>query len=627
MLNGFELPNDTGLVFRIGRALAVVFFAMTAGAVANSLFHLWDRFALWRAASKNHYLICGLGWSGRQLLINAIDKPRTTKGEKFRAIAIERTPTEETREFCSVVGARLIAGDASHPETLRNVGIGKVRDAFVVAGDDEINMRIVQQLGRHHQQLGRHQRATSFKGASEEMRCCVALNSQRHFEVLKESLPKESLPKEASPVRRNIDLRIFNAQSVTARMFLKLHHLDRFQASPDAGGAEVILVGKSAMANVLLREVLQQGIFEKGKDLKVTCLSANPERACRDFTLEYPIFAVSEGPPLWTAKPEPPWENEKVLPSIRFLDFPCSEKGLLELCEENLLGADEKRVTSVIVALDQPAESASTTRLLSAYLKGVRENTEKDITLACYYPEDIYRYDIERALNSSSGSLPVHVFSDFMGDCSVEVVRGDQTDGLARRFNGKYNVDGGIKAEPGEFFAKYCDRIWRKASENDKDSNRQRAAHELVQQRIRSRLKETPERNWEMAEIEHRRWCAEYLLRGFRPLTRIPSSCDKGFIPNEEETLQIKEWYSSQSSKARFKDCKKHVTLIPFYGFNSVLREEAHNERTKDFTLAAGLNELLHKNITCEKALELVKQDKQAAQLMPSKVAVPNPRS
>lgn len=627
VLNGLDTAADGATVLRTGRGLAVVFFAITLGAVANSLFHLWDRFALWRAASQRHYLICGLGWRGRQLLLNAADKRRTTKGEKFHAIAIERTPTEETKEFCSLVGARLIAGDASQPETLRKAGIEKIEDAFVVGGDDQTNMRIVQQLAR--------QRANAALDAGSRvsnesndlpsgprdklMKCCVALTSQRHFEVLKEVLPKES----------NIDLRIFNAESVTARMFLKSHHLDRFQASHDTEGAEVILVGKSAMADAILREVLQQGIFEKGKDLKVTCLSVDPERVCRAFTLEYPIFRVAKGRPPWTAEPEQPWENEKVLPSIRFLDLPRSEKGLLELCEENLLGAGEKRVTSVIVALDQPAKSASTTRLLSAYLKGVREKAEKDITLACYYktPEDIYRYDIEHALNSGSGSLPVHVFSDFMGDCSMEVVLGAQMDSLARHVNGIYDLGSRIKRGepiPDEPFEKYCNRIWRDLTENDKNSNRQQAAHELVQQRIRRRLGlDAVVRSEETARIEHRRWCAEYLLRGFRPLTRIPSHHSNRlyrwlrrrlFTLKTDERQQRDQWYNKAKAKPRFKECKKHATLIPLDDFDLVLGEKnANDEKVKDVTLTADLDKFLHENITCIEALKLVQQTEKEA--------------
>lgn len=633
VLGGLDRAAEGANVLRIGRGLAVVFFGMAVGAVANSLFHLWDRFVLWWTASKDHCLICGLGWRGRQLLADAAEN---RDGKIGRTIVVERTVTEETQDLCSFTNACLVAGDFTTPETMRQVGVLKVQTAFVVGGEDETNMHMVQQLERHRQ-------ATSSKGTSRDMTCCVALNSQQDFQVLRKALPDDS----------NIDLRIFNSESVTARMFLKLHHLDRFRASPQAEGAEVILVGESAMAHALLREVLQQGVFESGKDLKVAWLRANPERACRDFTLQHPVFEASKIKDSWVARPENPWETEKILPSIRFLGLPPSDRGLLELCEKEDLAANPNWVTSVIVALGEPAGSASIANLLAAYLEQVRKSKKKDITLACYYntSEDSYRHDIERGLNHDFTSLPIWVFSDFMGNCSMKVVSGDEMDEVARRFNGIYSIGYETNIESEKPFAEYCKRIWRKLSENDKDSNRQRAAHEFVKARIRARKARigTPLENTNSTDdesaIEHRRWCAEYLLRGFRPLTTIPSGCNDRaadpedrscwrllelvglifkvrltrdmrilrFEKNEEETRQIEQWFSGK--KDEFKNCKKHVDLMPLCDFDQVLgKNRSAKEKIKDFTIAANLDKLLHDKITCEEARMLVEEAKQNVQ-------------
>jgi hypothetical protein len=103
-----------------------------------------------------------------------------------------------------------------------------------------------------------HQLAKTAQGA--RMVCCVGLRSQRRFQLLQNALPGG----------HQIDLRIFNTESITARMYLESNPIDRFTVSPSAAGAHVILLGASAMATALAYQVLQQSIFEPGKGLMIT---------------------------------------------------------------------------------------------------------------------------------------------------------------------------------------------------------------------------------------------------------------------------------------------------------------------------------------------------------------------
>ena len=51
-----------------------------------------------------------------------------------------------------------------------------------------------------------------------------------------------------------------------------------------------------------------------------------------------------------------------------------------------------------------------------------------------------------------------------------------------------------------------------------------------------------------LARMEHRRWCAEYLLKGFRPLNT--------------ENNYITDWFSGK--KKYWKSQKRHLDLMPF---------------------------------------------------------------
>jgi hypothetical protein len=569
-LNAFDVAADGpgAVLIRIGRLLAVGFALTTVASVMNGLFWWVDDLALSWARSRPHDLICGLGWRGRAFVAD-------TAEARIATVAVERSPDESARDACARMGVALVEGDATDPETMRKVGVSSVRCAFVSCGKDETSMRVM------------HQLAKTAQGA--RMVCCVGLRSQRRFQVLQNALPEG----------HQIDLRIFNTESITARMYLESNPIDRFTASPSVAGAHVILLGASAMATAVAYQVLQQGIFEPGKGLMITWITPDAATACRLFAERHPVFQSRppdslEGP--WIAEPEAVWMQEGVLPKVRFFELPLSDRVLLGLLEDGDRVAFDSWVTSVIVGIEDPAASVSIAYAVAPHLESARLRNNRDITIACYYntPEDVYRGDIERALNRDFPSLPVRVFADFMGDCSKQVVRGDVVDRIARRVNGIYSLQDIGAAD----FDERCNRLWRDLSENDKESNRQAAAHAWVKARIRARLlrqslnsKVVDEA---LAHVEHRRWCAEYLLEGFRPLTRIPSS-DAPFHLSAAEKSDVAEWFESAQAKKACKRVKRQADLLPFDAFDKVFGPiAAAKERGKDLRQIRALDFLLN---------------------------------
>jgi TrkA-N domain len=569
-LNGFDLAaaGPGALLIRIGRLLAVGFALTTIASVMNGLFRWVDDLALSWARSRPHDLVCGLGWRGRAFVAD-------TAEARIATVAVEQRPDESAKDACARMGVPLVVGDAADPETIRKVGVSAVRCAFVSCGKDETSMQVVHQLAK--------------TAPRTPMVCCVGLRSKQRFQVLQNALPED----------HQIDLRIFNTESVTARMFLQSHSIDHFIASPSAAGAHVILLGGSAMAAALAYQVLQQGVFEHGKGLMITWITPDASIACQLFAARYPVFQPITpevaGEP-WIAEPEEIWGNECVLPKIKFFDLPRSDRVLLELLEDENRVPFKSWVTSVIVAIDDPAVSASIAYAVAPHLESSRLRDNYDSTIACYYntPEDIYRGDIEHALNRDFPSLPVRVFSDFMGDCSKQVVRGDVVDRVARRVNGIHKLRDLDVAD----FDERCDKLWRNLSENDKESNRQAAAHAWVKGRVRARLRRESGTSGAavdeaLAQIEHRRWCAEYLLEGFRPLTRIPSP-DVPFHLTQEEERNVTQWFESEQAKDAWKRARRHADLLPFDSFDKVFGPaRANAEREKDLGHIRALDLLL----------------------------------
>jgi hypothetical protein len=104
--------------------------------------------------------------------------------------------------------------------------------------------------------------------------------------------------------------------------------------------------------------------------------------------------------------------------------------------------------------------------------------------------------------------------------------------------------------------AAYLEERWRMSDEWSKESNRQAADHVYVKLRsVGKRPDEVIAQGFtegqvaKLARMEHKRWCAERLLNGWRPL------------PPTDENLTL--WDDDGRQKA-FKAEKLHIDLVPF---------------------------------------------------------------
>jgi hypothetical protein len=561
-------------LIRIGLWLSVAFALATLASLVEGIFRWIEELARLWTCSRPHDLVCGLGWRGRSFIAD-------TAEARISTIAIEATPDESSRELCSRMGVSLIERDATDANVIKKVGIRHLRCAFVSCGSDEVNMQVAHQL--------------AIAAAGKPFVCCVDLRVEDRFQVLQNALP----------VGHRVDLRIFNTEAVTSRMLLQSQALDRFMASGDAGGADLIVLGDSAMARALIHQSLQQGIFESGKFLRIAWMVNDATTVCASFREKYPIYQEASSQNfagVCRASPEGLWLDYGVLPTVEFFELPSSDRALIDAFQIGSVLRAANVVTSVIVADSDPAVSASLAHAIAPWLERYRLERDRDVSLSCYYNvwDDIYRSNIEHAVNKDFPELPIRVFSDFMGKCSKHVVRGDDIDRAARRVNGIFSLPPETWRD--SEFNQICTELWRSLPEDEKESNRQAAAHAWTKRRVRSRLRrlgvDDKAIEAELAEMEHRRWCAEHLLAGFRPLMSFSTYADE---TNQEERRLVREWFSNAQMKKRLKREKRHADLLPFYAFEQVFTGSiAASEKAKDFTQIRALDIIIGDSDPCE---------------------------
>ena len=98
----------------------------------------------------------------------------------------------------------------------------------------------------------------------------------------------------------------------------------------------------------------------------------------------------------------------------------------------------------------------------------------------------------------------------------------------------------------------------------------------------------------ELSSMEHRRWCAEYLLRGFRPLLSLDLNqpgWNHKLSPDDEEL--IRGWFGQKDAKQKQRNKKywkalyRHVDLMLYEYLDDVitpdLKGDNETESAKDF--------------------------------------------
>ena len=540
----------------LARIFAALFFMLAASTVAMS--YLGGELRRWRIARGKHHILVGAGWKGRQLAESII-----RSGEKL--LIIDKKLPVAIENWCADNKVPTIEGDALEDETWSQAGLRNADTIYIFCGKDQESMEATAVAARA---LVDHLPKASIK-------CYAELQSQRNFQVLMNALPED----------KKLEVNLLNAEKVTARELIRRYPLDRFEANPEAEISHVIIIGNTSMARAILRHVMDFGIFEPEKRLAIRLFVEDAAHVTQEFLARYPVFkkekSYSDGS--FTLTPKDHWViQEKILPTIQIHPMTASDDFLLnpEKGLERVFQPDSNpQVISLFVAIDDGNRSVRVSENIAKWLMHHRQDKQCDIQLFCYVATGIleYRRDIHRSLNAVEPDLPVIIFGDFVDDFSEVNVRGDVLDqlaiGICEMYGQKYNPS----IQPSE--------AWSESSENDKNSNRLAASHADLKMRYFRRSAKPgvidPTIVKELSQMEHRRWCAEYLLRGFRPLVSFPSARE-GLLSqvankiglyqlSDTDKEKIRRWFSGKKGKDSFRKQKFHLDLMPFHELKPVI--------------------------------------------------------
>ncbi len=502
----------------------------------------------WRPYSR-HAVVCGLGWKGYELV-------RDLRKLRYKVAILDTNSENPFADEVGGLGVALFNDNATSEATLRRAGIRYAEKIYVATGDDELNCRIVNQL------VGLLPKAQS------PPECYVDVEDPSLRQYLAQWTAKLGC----------ISVACFGIQESTARGVLQRRPVDRFTADDRPQVAHVALVGSSLMARALLVQLLRIGHFAPGRQLDIDVLAENVVAYQTRLYRELPCLSPDWG------EPDSPERRirDHVLPQVVFRELPCSDSELLDEQCPLYRGLCLEHVSSLFFCVDDGFRSAALAGRIMSKLEGRCRQASTEVLVGCYYnyPEDP-KQELARALDRhSSQRITVFHFGSYDEECTVDAVEGRSIDALAREIAANYERQYGqpppADVDPGQQAAHF-DHLWRASDEWAKESNRQAADHVDIKLRsvglqpedvIRPGFEFTGQQVAQMARMEHKRWCAERLLGGWRPFPATPENQQR--------------W---DREKKDLKKQKLHIDLVPF-------DDLPEGEKTKDYDQIQGIPQL-----------------------------------
>jgi hypothetical protein len=467
---------------------------VTLGAVLKFIYEtLRERFNWWRSwCCRDHVILCGLGRTA-QCLVEAL----RAAGKKV--VVVERDAQNDRIPMCQDLGAIVIVGDACENTILAKAGVARARHLVAFCGDDGTNMEIAVQA---------HRRLAAAGGrATRSLRCVAEVHDLRLCRLLRQH---EDFTRADTPY----ELRLTNSYEQSARQLLEEHPLDGEGVSPDCNTeVHLVVIGFGAMGQSLALQAAKTGHYANGIPVRMTIADKMIDQRKNGFYGQYPFFDKSCNPEFVSCDVDEPEFPEQV---GQWVDRPDAR-------------------TTVVVCLDSETEGfLCALNLISAidddeipiYVRATQgQSIGTLMEMAC----SEYRYD--RSVVQAANRIFPFGGSDTW--CTRQWLIGEDPDRLARAVHENFKRPSPTQAvtqqeanaeEPQATVPKR----WEELSHDLRESNHQVVDHISVKLRAigctRSRnasdgtvVTEFTNGQIELlAQMEHRRWCAERHLAGWR---------------------------------------------------------------------------------------------------------------
>ena len=135
-----DQDHPSNFLLTIARLSAALLFLTVSGTIVVRV--LDDVRSMPRMLGQSeHIVICGLGQIGLQLLDDLHQQQRSN-----RVIIIENDEANPWLDYARSLGANVVIGDSTKADTLSEARVGYAKEAFVVTGDDGVNLEVVAEL-------------------------------------------------------------------------------------------------------------------------------------------------------------------------------------------------------------------------------------------------------------------------------------------------------------------------------------------------------------------------------------------------------------------------------------------------------------------------------------------------
>ena len=488
----FEHPPNWAM--ELGRwSAAAAGLALALMTLSRMFWQEWKLLWLWRY--ENHVVVCGLGEVGLRL---ALEYRRAEK-KRWQVIAIENRGQPEAIVEAQRAGIPVIVGDARDPASLRRARVHVARHILAACTDHESNAMIAATVGD----------LTRDRPAGLAPLDTWLFITDPH---LRESLQTRGLlPGPAT--RHRVNVRGIDIHDVSARAALERHPLDFRGIRPgDPIPVRLVIVGLGPMGRSLALHAARLAHFADARKLTLTLLDAV---GAATLTRTHPALAD-----VCTLDPWSPPSAVDLATALvdRFLPKgqPIQEWLTFAVCYENVdrrrsgvdsARADDDRNFALGVMLAREVRDR-----LSTHSVGASGNAQ-----VLVYLKQRAGYASLLDPSGEHGGIRerLHAFGMVEDISSRSRLIEEDQDRLAQALHQDF-LDQNPGREP-----------WEILPEEYRESNRQAADHIPVKLRAlghkraplkgrKDPLAAIPDDQVEtLAEMEHRRWCAERLLAGW----------------------------------------------------------------------------------------------------------------
>jgi voltage-gated potassium channel Kch len=334
---------------QVGRILGTLtFITVVVQALIEGIYLQWDLTSLKR--KRGHIIILGFGRCGQQLCLDFLRDGETV-------IAVEPEPTEQQQEFCRRNrGVTLVTGDASDPNTLKQVAIHRAERAVFISARDTSNLEGATQMRSFIQQQGRRRRR----------RLGHRPEQFAHVQILDAKLIA-SIKDYPHFVREDIEnqfkVATFNFYALAARQFLLRYPIYRYADMRGQERVHVVIVGFEEMGQHIALQVAVNAHYRDFEQPAITVLDPQAARRRDEFLCRYPGM------------------NKPEVCELRFIHFDSQVQRFDEprddwhdVCAAGIQPADD-RPASLLRCLDQLYPSAYGSSV-SAFVIGFPDEQE-----------------------------------------------------------------------------------------------------------------------------------------------------------------------------------------------------------------------------------------------------------